>query len=574
MDVQRLITHPFVQASLNKSTRDQLNKLEQEILAGNQVFIPSEKLSSIEGIAFLLEAFLQHGETDRHKWISSLRRINTELFDRLTGHEFEQTLIARFDETLRDFENTLADGFPEMTHKSFKYLFNQSWQKATLAYHGNPTRGLQVMGLLETRGLDFKKIIIVGMNEGNLPPANSIQTLIPMDLRKVFGMPLVRDKQALFAHHFYRLLHCCEELYVTYSSADPVMGIAEPSRYLIQLEKELARQNPGIEIHKSVYAPEVNQDLEVQSFEKTPDVLRKMSELFAHSTSASMLNTYLKCPLNFYFKYVLEFGEEKEVEEQIEQNTFGTIVHEVLELLYRPFARIDKEGKPQKLHRALRAEDIDEMLKRYPSVQKECFNKHFRGNSLLYEVGRNYLAYEMADELIKRFLETERNRIKKLKDELFIEALEQKLSIDLKIRIGEEDKTIRLSGIIDRIDRIGEHYRIIDYKSGVVREDDTTLISRGENQVEQSIRNRKHILQLLMYAFMYRETAGITASPGIISFIKGQFDVFELNTRDFSLDELIRDFPRHLGSILQEVFDVTTPFTHTSDSNSYCLYCE
>ena len=122
--------------------------------------------------------------------------------------------------------------------RSFKLLFQQHWSKKSIAYHGNPTSGLQIMGMLETRGLDFKRVICLGMNEGMLPPTNPIQTLIPMDLRRYLGLPTPREKQGIFAHHFYRLLHFCDDLLVTYTSADESIGSNEPSRYLMQLEME------------------------------------------------------------------------------------------------------------------------------------------------------------------------------------------------------------------------------------------------------------------------------------------------------------------------------------------------
>ena len=141
-----------------------------------------------------------------------------------------------------------------MSLKSYRQLFNMHWGARSIAYHGNPLDGLQIMGLLETRGLDFKRIICLGMNEGNLPPTNPMQTMIPMDLRRYLGLPSPREKQGLFAHHFYRLMHKCEELYVTYSSANEMIGSNEPSRYLLQLEMELSRINTKVKVEKKIYS--------------------------------------------------------------------------------------------------------------------------------------------------------------------------------------------------------------------------------------------------------------------------------------------------------------------------------
>ena len=137
-----------------------------------------------------------------------------------------------------DFQHCIEEGIPDMSLRSFKHLFNQHWSQKSIAYHGNPLDGIQIMGLLETRGLDFKRIICIGMNEGKLPPTNPIQTMIPMDLRRYLGLPTPREKQGLFSHHFYRLLHKCEDLQITYCTSEEAIGANEPSRYILQIEKE------------------------------------------------------------------------------------------------------------------------------------------------------------------------------------------------------------------------------------------------------------------------------------------------------------------------------------------------
>ena len=133
-----------------------------------------------------------------------------------------------------------------MALSSFKKLFYQHWTRANLAYLGSPTNGLQLTGLLETRLLDFQRIYVLGMNEGKLPPTNPIQSIIPMDLRSAFGLPNNRDKQGLFAQHFYRLLHQARELVFTYTSTSEILGSHERSRYLLQLQMEWLQQNPKV----------------------------------------------------------------------------------------------------------------------------------------------------------------------------------------------------------------------------------------------------------------------------------------------------------------------------------------
>ena len=462
--------------------------------------------------------------------------------------------------------------------KSFKQLFNQHWSQKSIAYHGNPLEGLQIMGLLETRGLDFKRIISLGMNEGNLPPTNPIQTMIPMDLRRYNGMPTPRDKQGIFAHHFYRLLHNCDELIVTYCSADESIGSNEPSRYLMQLEMELAKINENILIEKKIYALETPKEVMVKEITKTPEIIQRMDGLFAASTSASMLKKYLTCPLDFYFRYVMDFGEVDSVEEEIEHSTFGTFIHDTLEELYTPFARFDKEGnKNSPAPKSITSFDIDEMLKVYPLILEKQFMIHFNNDREAFTKGKNLLSYQMAKELTARFLKSEVTFLSEQTEPVFIEALEREYSTEIEVMVAGEKKKVRLRGFVDRIDSIGDKVRIIDYKTGKVADTDVALRANDTepNLIVESIGSKKHILQLMLYAFLYKQNENITAEPSIVSFVSGKNKPFSLDLKKNDLETIIEDFPTYIELILNEVYDNELPFAHQAKTMfSYCQYCD
>ena len=187
----------------------------------------------------IIECVCLDWNDDWKQSVRTIRKLNQLIYSRLEPSlAFERAVLECFDAAMIEFENLVLEGIPEMGLKSYKQLFNQHWTQKSIAYYGTPMDGLQIMGLLETRGLDFKRIIALGMNEGNLPPTNPIQTMIPMDLRRYYGMPTPREKQGLFGHHFYRLLHSCEHLTATFCSAVETIGSSEISRYLMQLEME------------------------------------------------------------------------------------------------------------------------------------------------------------------------------------------------------------------------------------------------------------------------------------------------------------------------------------------------
>lgn len=358
------------------------------------------------------------------------------------------------------------------------------------------------------------------------------------------------------------------------------MGGNEPSRYLAQLDLELSRDADNINVEHSVYTLGEEQEIPEKEFVKTPEVVKRMDELFENSTSASMLRKYIDCPLDFYFRYVTDFGESDEVEEEIENSTFGTFIHETLEDLYRPFSRRDKNGElvePQPKN--ITSQDIEEMLKIYKLELEKKFMKHFNNDKDAYRTGKNRLSYEMANELTRKFLESERDFLALQTEKVFIESLESEYSHDLKINVNGEEKKMHLRGFIDRIDSIGGKYRIIDYKSGKIKDDDVSLSSRDKTQedIVKSIcnKNRKYVLQLMIYNYLFYKQHGELGTAGIISLVSGNGSTFELNTRNFPMQEIVDDFEAYLEQILEQIYDTSLPFRHEANEFfSYCKYCE
>ncbi len=578
-DLQAFWNHPFVLAVLSKEEKDMLLEAERTIIARNSIFINAKNLTIGPKTTELLDLITQPWEQNWLEGLKLVRSLSRTLYADLDyAFAFEKAMLEAFDHSLVDFENILTEGIPTMSLKSYRQLFNMHWGSRSIAYHGNPLGGLQIMGLLETRGLDFKRIICLGMNEGNLPPTNPIQTMIPMDLRRYLGLPSPREKQGLFAHHFYRLMHACEELYVTYSSADESIGSNEPSRYLMQLEMELSRANPNVRIDKKVYSLDSTSRESVREIHKTPEILQRMDELLLGSASASMFKKFLTCPLDFYFRYVMDFGEAEKVEEEIENSTFGTFIHDTLEILYEPFARYAKDGTVKSPAPGnITSRDIDYMLKNFTVTLTDRFLKHFNNDRDAFMKGKNLLSYQMAIELTQRFLKSEKAFLERQTEPVFIEALEQSYSFEIELEVHDELKKVNLRGFIDRIDRVGDSIRIIDYKSGKVKDEDVAFRVK-DTEVEdivETMSNKKHVLQLIMYAYLYKQKHGIIPTSSIISFVSKANEPFALNTQKLDLEEVIENFPNYIGRILEDMFDPEVPFAHNKNQFvSYCGYCD
>ena len=513
--------------------------------------------------------------------IQTIRALNRELYNSFgKDDEFEKAILETFDREIIDFENLVREGLPEMTLKSFKHLFFQHWNTKSIAYHGNPIDGLQIMGLLETRLLDFKNIIVLGLNEGKMPPTNPLQTMIPMDLRSYLGLPTPRDKQGLFAHHFYRLLQRCDKIWTTYTSSQENIGSNEASRYLLQLELELSRINPNFKLKKEFYSIPNDTGLteSVQLVQKTDDIILRLDEFFNKPISASAINKYINCPLDFYYRYLLEFGEEESIEEEVESNTFGTFIHNVLEELYLPFSRHDKKGQkviPQPPNIVTR--DIDLMLQKYEALIRNEFLKHFDDDASAFESGKNLLSFRMATELTKRILEEERKFLLTQTSPVFIEYIEIEMHAQVNITVNGQPKTIALKGFIDRIDSVNGKIRIIDYKSGKVKSEDVSMSGYDpDTSLIDYFSSTKHAIQLALYTLLYKQNSGqFPESANIYSLVNLKGGLFPLQSNSLDYTEITLLFEAFLQEVVNQLYDKEIPFFHqVKGHRSYCQYCD
>ena len=333
-----------------------------------------------------------------------------------------------------------------------------------------------------------------------------------MDLRKYFGLPTPREKQGLFAHHFYRLLHRAEEILITYSSASESVGSSEPSRYIQQIELELAQINPNVKIQKSFYTAGNKEKVGTTTIEKTEEVINRIYDVLNGGISFSMLDKFMSCPLDFYYRYVLRFGEENKVEEDIESSTLGTIIHYVLETLFSPFIdRFDEHGRKIS-GKVVTEEDLLKMEKEVPLLVSKSFELHFSEDRNSWQTGTNHINFEVAKEMVQNVLRRDRAILKENPQKaLFILGLERRLETLIPIT-PDSDPTkrieVRLSGICDRIDQFDGVHRIIDYKSGSVSQDKVELkkTANQESYEEAILTNRRKGNSMQKHVFIVRKT--------------------------------------------------------------------
>lgn len=582
-DFIQYVHHPFILAIADEQALRKIREIETKIVRQNWHFIDRKEMHLGDRLEQLNSLLFESWKGNWKTAMAKIQQMNRLLDDWLGVEQtLEKAAIRTFSQALVGLENLLHEDHPVMNLSTFKIFFQQHWSTQNLAYFGNPLDGLQIMGLLETRGLDFKRIFVLGLNEGTMPPTNPIQTLIPMDLRRFFHLPTPREKQGLFAHHFYRLLHSAEEMYITYSAANERIGSNEPSRFIQQIELELAVVNPAVEITKRFYTLGNEEKIGTHKVVKTPELIARIDELMKEGLTYSKIAAFLECPLNFYYRYILRIGEENKVEEEIESSTLGSILHQVLELLYEPYTEKIVENELQRRARQITVDVVDDLLKRAPLLIDEAFYEHFSKDKSLWQTGTNHITYVMAKEIIQKVLLKEKQTLKdNPQSSLFIQSLEKDIEHITTFSIDGKEKTVRFHGIIDRIDQIDGKSRVIDYKSGALDLEKVTVKGSTLSDVAEIILknkkehkpNSKYALQLMLYCYLYKQVMKKDLDEvGIFSFISIMDSPFYLQLPEDTAIPSVELVEEIIKEILLEIYDTEQEFEHNPEAK-YCDYC-
>ena len=464
---------------------------------------------------------------------------------------FGKEQIFRFYTVIQQIETLNAKFGYIRDLKSLHQFFNQLVSNEKLAFQGEPLEGLQLMGMLETRAIDFETVIITSMNEGILPASKSDSSFIPFDVKQQFGLPSFKEKDAIFSYHFYRLLHRAKEVFLIYNTEKDVYGSGEKSRFLTQL----AMSREGIQ-HRIITSKLSNEQAELMLVEKSEALYQEMILLASKGISPSALGSYLNNPIDFYYQKILKIREVDEVEETVAVNTMGTVIHETLEQLYLPYiGNYLSEGIVQKMK--LQSDDLVELN----------FKKVYKNGDITN--GKNKLVFEVSKNYLKRFLNLELEELKKGK-RIEILSLEERLSIEVKIE--GLDFPVRLGGIVDRIDRVDGVLRILDYKTGMVK---ATELKMPDFSVMKEGYKYAKSLQVMLYAYLYCSLNNIDDSQnleaGIISFknlnsgfLKMNFAAGRSTDSNISKDRM-EDFMEELKLILKEIFNPNVPFKENPD---------
>jgi len=389
--------------------------------------------------------------------------------------------VSLFETTFKILKNHMKDYDFEISIDALEVLMNQLVNSENLDFQGEPLEGLQFMGLLETRLLDFENIILLSVNEGKLPLGNTQNTYLPFDVRRNFGLNTFLENDSIYAYHFYRLLQNAKNIYLLYNALGSGVNTGEKSRFITQMEMESPHKMEHIVI-ENTSEPILQEPIII---EKTEKVLEKLNE-WKDRISASHLISYLYNPIDFYLNNILKAKETEEIEEELSQRNYGNLVHYALEELYG-----ELQGK------ILKDSDIEDLKPKIDEAIKEAISK-LKHQPELYERGMNYIHKSMAAKVVEHILDYDLGLIK-AGNSLEIISLEN--AINAEFLLDENGEKINFIGYIDRIDRLNGVLRVIDFKTAKAK---NLSMKPKEEKLEDFISSAdsKQALQLSIYAYM------------------------------------------------------------------------
>ena len=569
--VQSVLKHPYTRQlstsaeSLEKQlTRDNRffplpSELKQDIFL-EQIFTPKTGISALcqyltEMLREVAVLYRQEQETD-------------DIFNQL----YRESLFKSYT-LINRLLNLIDNGELNIQIDTLRRLLCRLLATSNIPFHGEPAIGMQVMGVLETRNLDFRNLIMLSLNEGQLPKAGGDSSFIPYNLRKAFGMTTIEHKNALYAYYFYRLIQRAENVTLLYNTASEGLNRGEMSRFMLQFLVE-SPHSISREYLEAGQSPQSGREIRV---EKTPEIITRMYERYDVNRhpkslfSPSALNTYLDCRLKFYYRYVAGLKAPDEVSAEIDSALFGTIFHRAAELVYKDLTANGKE---------IRKDDLEQVLRNDIKLQNyvdTAFKEEFFHVALTEKPGFNGTQLINAKVITSYLRQLLRNDLQYAP--FFMEGMEKKVTEIIEIETPQGKLALNIGGTIDRIDSKDDTLRIVDYKTGgspKTPENIKQLFTPADgrpNYIFQtflyaSIMCRKQSLKVAPSLLYIHQAASETYSP-VIEMGEARQPKMPVNNFAFYEDE----FRERLQTLLQEIYNPEEAFTQTEDTKK-CEFCD
>lgn len=479
--------------------------------------------------------------------------------------EIDQSVVVLIHGTLKRINTAMQQHSVQLNFNSFNKLFLKLGSTLKLPLSGNHKQGIQIMGILETRNLSFKHVLIVGMNEGSWPKDSSNTSFIPYNIRKAFDLPTVEHQDAMQSYLFYRLLHSVENLWISYNNISEFNHNGELSRYVRQLQYE---SNLKFNI-SSLVNPISAESEPTITIEKQGAVSSRLNDFLVNGKesdkrlSPSALNTYIDCKLKFYFQHIEKIREPDELLEDMDPSLFGNLLHGAMEHLYT--------GR-----QIWNSKDVSNVRRNLDDSIKQSFEDQ-KLTASSEQTGRQLIAYEVIKAYMEQILEFDQQNAP-----FHIIGLEAKdYFVDFPIETLDGSVKVGLKGIIDRIDEFGEVVRVLDYKSG---RDDRKFGLMFDLIDGKSTKRNKAVFQLFYYCMLYKENhpdLKRPIQPGLFNskdLFDHKFDAMLTQTIDrknrtvSNYADFEEEFKDNLLYLLTDMFNPNVPFSQTDDIQK-CQYC-
>ena len=563
----QLTSHELNTYILSKQEIRLLNNWQLMLLQNSQRFVSKEELTdtftSNPRLSLLFELLLKPIDSNTIKaLLSNTISLINSLFEWIleSSNSQKHTLINQFitaGKLVQKIEVLVSSKVDLLQFEDFSTLFHKLAIGLRVPFSGEPLQGLQIMGLLETRNLDFESLHILGVNEGTLPQEKNYQSLIPSDIRKAFGLSNYSERQAVYAYHFFRLLQKAKTIHLYYNNEAGSFGSGEQSRFIQQIRYELLKLNPKIRLREEALAlpsPSKRKDISI-TIAKNEQVMKQLLQKAETGLSPSSLATYIICPLQFYLSSVVGLKPNESFTEGIKYNDLGTAVHNTLECLYLPF--IEKD---------LTSAAIDKMLTISEKVlEEQLLDLYPKG---LADFGNSLLMKEVAKQFVKNFLYYEKKSL--TDNRLTIKGLEKKLSISIEAA----GISVTLKGTIDRIDELNQTMRLIDYKTGTVDENDLKI----KHWDQLILPKKSKALQLAIYQLLMIKSGLISPQSqlecGIINLQKPGKGLMALSLPEDNQNAGVQEsISNQLVTLFEDLYNKEIPIVQTNETK-YCRYCD
>nr|WP_321221425.1 PD-(D/E)XK nuclease family protein [uncultured Psychroserpens sp.] len=548
-DIINLLSNPYIMPLFENTSSNSAEDLINHIQLNNKVYLTlkdiKELINNHESVIDILFDSWQDQPIRALKHCTKLiYKIKKRLEEDKESNVLPLEYLFRFNQVF----NTLDTLNASFTHiNSVATLFNlyrELIKSETLDFKGEPLKGLQIMGMLESRVLDFETVIITSVNEGILPAGKSNNSFIPFDVKIENKLPTYKEKDAVYTYHFYRLIQRAKNVYILYNTEPDVLNGGEKSRFITQLEIE----NIHTFKHKIVTAQVPILEKKLKEIEKTSKVLEKLNSIATKGFSPSSLTNYMRNPMDFYYEKILGISRYEEVEESVAFNTLGTVIHNTLEDFYKPL-----------VGQILTLNHIKDMRSNISSKVSFHFKEEFKEGDITN--GKNLIIFEISKRYISNFLNIEVDDINK-GNIIKIIAIETENRIP--IYIESISKTVNLTGKVDRVDEYNGVTRIIDYKTGRVEAGKVNIVDWEDITTDYDKYSKS--FQILMYAYMMHQDQKINlpVEAGIISFKSLNSGLLKFaikpsiksKSKDYSITlETLNAFEVELKKLIVEIFN-------------------